>query len=65
MSDGINSDNDTKNLNDGYWRIVTIPQSLDAEARELSAQRGCSFDHLVTEALSQYIQSDRRRISEI
>jgi acetolactate decarboxylase len=44
---------------------VTIPSSLEAAARDLSAQRKTSLDNLVSAALSEYLHSSPRRIYQI
>jgi acetolactate decarboxylase len=41
---------------------VTIPLSLETEPRDLCAQRGTSLDCLVTDALSEYVQSYGRNM---
>jgi acetolactate decarboxylase len=44
---------------------VTIPSSLEAEARDLSAKKRSSVDGLVADALSEYVHSYGRNIFQI
>jgi acetolactate decarboxylase len=44
---------------------VTIPSSLEAEARDLSAQQRSSLDRLVTDALTEYVQCYGHNIFQI
>jgi len=44
---------------------VTIPLSLEAEARDLCARRRTSLDSLVTDVLSEYVQSYGRNMFQI